>query len=190
MDIDMKSQWIPGLLLSLLPLSCMAEESYFCPQNHAYIKIGMSTDEVMAACGKPLSSQESNQPIFKKIPVQQLIYNNQGTETAFYGTWNVPTGSGGTTLEVDVVNNRVGAVRVNGADSNAFSICKGADIQVGDQVGKVYGSCGSPSVINNTFIRQEVPTPEKPQVWVYQPDQYQPTITLTFVNGKLQSINN
>ncbi len=180
---------ISGLVLLGLPFSLMADDSFYCPQNHAYINVGMSTNEVIAACGQPLSQQDSNQPIMQRIPVQQLIYNNQGTGTAFYGVWNVPTGSGGTQLQVDVVNNRIKEIRVNGSDSNAFSICNGANIQVGDPVGKVYGSCGSPSVVNNTYINQVVPTAQKPQIWIYQPGQYQPTVSLTFVDGKLQSIN-
>ena len=186
----MKIKLIPSLVLSFLPFSLLADQSLYCPQNHGYINIGMTTSEVISACGQPLSKQDSNQPILQKIPVQQLIYNNQGTSTAFYGVWNVPTGSGGTALQVDVVNNRIKSIQVNGADSNAFSICNGANIQVGDQIGKVYGSCGSPSVVNNTYINQIVPTANKPQVWIYEPGQYQPPVSLTFVDGKLQSISN
>lgn len=176
------------ILLSCLPFSLMADDSYFCTEKHAYIKLGMTTDEVVAACGQPVSQQESNQPLLQKIPMQQLIYNNKGTQTAFYGVWNIPTGSGGTALEVDVVNNKVKAVRVGGSNDNAFSICGGTQIQIGDQVGKVYGACGGPAVVNNTFVTQVVPTEKKPQVWIYEPSQYQPTVSLTFVNGKLQSI--
>ncbi|BCA96324.1 hypothetical protein TUM19329_26850 [Legionella antarctica] len=185
----MKIKFISGLVLLCMPLSLLADNSFYCPQNHAYINVGMSANEVIAACGQPLSQQDSNQPIVQRIPVQQLIYNNQGTGNAFFGVWNVPTGSGGTQLQVDVVNNRIKAIKVNGSDSNAFSICNGASIEIGDQVGKVYGSCGSPSVVNSTFINQIVPTATKPQIWIYQPGQYQPTVSLTFVDGKLQSIN-
>ena len=87
------------------------DQSYYCPQNHGYINIGMTPDQVISACGQPLSQQESNQPILQKIPVQQLIYNHQGTETAFYGVWNIPTGSGGTQLQVDIVNNRLNQLK-------------------------------------------------------------------------------
>lgn len=186
----MKIKLLTSLVLSFLPFSLLADQSYYCPQNRGYINIGMTANQVIAACGQPLSQQDSNQPILQKIPVQQLIYNNKGTETAFYGTWNVPTGNGGTALEVDIINNKVKAVKVNGSDSNSFSICNGASIQIGDQVGKVYGACGSPSVVNNTYINVVVPTAQKPQIWIYAPGQYQPTVSLTFVDGKLQSINN
>lgn len=190
MDEAMKFKLMTSLIFSILPFNLMAADSYYCPQNHAYINIGMTTDQVISACGEPVSKQNSNQPLLQKIPVQQLMYNNMGTSSAFYGVWNVPTGSGGVQLQVDVVNNLVKGVRINGGDSNAFSVCSGANIQVGDPVSKVYNSCGSPDVVNNTFINQVVPTETKPQVWVYQPGQFQPSISLTFVDGKLQSIGN
>lgn len=176
-----------GYLLLVLPFSVYA--SLYCPQKQGYIDVGMTTDQVIAACGQPISQQVSNQPVLQKIPIQQLVYNNQGSSTAFYGTWNLPTGSGGAQLEVDVQDNKVKAIKLNGSDSNAFSICGGTSIQVGDPVGKVYGSCGNPSVVNNSYINQMVPGGQKPVIWIYQPGQYEQPVTLTFVNGKLQSIN-
>lgn len=186
----MKIHYTTSLLLFFLPFSLQAAQSYYCPQNHGFINLGMTMDQVIAACGQPQSQQESNQPFTQKIPVQQLIYNHQGTNTAFYGVWNLPTGSGGARMEVDVVNNQIKSIRVNGNDSNASSLCPGTSFQIGDPVGKVYSGCGSPDVINNTFINQVVPTAKKPQIWIYQPGQYQPSVSLTFVDGKLQSINN
>ncbi|TAL58595.1 MAG: DUF2845 domain-containing protein [Legionella sp.] len=178
-----------AVLSFVLPMSAFSVQSMYCPQNHGYISIGMTEEQVIAACGQPLNKQESNKPILRKIPVQQLMYNNKGTDTAFYGVWNLPTGSGGATLEVDVVDRQVKNVVLNGSSGNAFSICNGVSIQVGDPVGKVYAACGSPSVVNNTYVEQVVQTPKKPQIWLYQPGEYQPPVSLTFANGKLQSIN-
>ncbi|KGP63388.1 hypothetical protein EP47_02235 [Legionella norrlandica] len=199
----MKSTLFTSLALLLVPFSLMGDQSLYCPQNHAYINVGMSMDQVIAACGEPLSKQDSNQPLLQKIPVQQLIYNNLGstdglysgslnvpTGTAFYGVWNIPTGSSGIQLEVDILNNKVQALKVNGGDTNAFSLCGDTSIQVGDPASKVYGACGSPNLVNNTYINQPVPTATKPQIWVYQPGPYQPAFSLTFVDGKLQSIGN
>lgn len=183
-----------------------ATQSFYCPQNHGYVNIGMTPDQVISACGQPISQQESNQPVFQKIPMQQLMYNNAGASTAFSGVWQVPgtspAGSGsayynvwnipqpgsGAQLEVDIVNQKVKSIKLNGSDSNAVSICRGTNIQPGDPIQKVYGSCGSPSVVNNTYVNEIVPTAEKPLVWVYQPGEYQSSVTMTFVNGKLQSI--
>lgn len=179
-----------GLGLLLLPFSLFADtDSYYCPQNHGYIKLGMTPDQVIAACGQPVSQQESNQPLLKKIPVQQLIYNNLGTSTAFYGVWNVPTGSGGAQLQIDIVNQKVRSIKINGSNDNAVSICQGTNIQAGDPIQKVYYACGSPSIVNNSYINEVVQTTEKPKIWIYQPGEYQPSVTLTFVDGRLQSIN-
>ncbi|HAU1150758.1 TPA: DUF2845 domain-containing protein [Legionella pneumophila] len=203
MEKAMKSILLMSLLLLLMPFRLMSAQSLYCPQNHGYINIGMSMEQVIAACGQPLSKQESNQPILQKIPVQQLIYNNLGNSdglysgslnvpqgTAFYGVWNIPTGSSGVQLEIDILNNKVQDIRVNGGNTNAFSLCGNASIQIGDPATKVYGACGSPNLVNNTYINQVVPTATKPQVWVYKPGPYQPAFSLTFVDGKLQSIGN
>lgn len=177
------------LVLFYIPLCAQADQSFYCPQKHGYINIGMSTDQVIAACGQPLSQQESNKPILQKIPVTQLIFNNQGADTAFYGVWNIPTGSAGTGLKINIVDQRVKSMEVTGAGSNATSLCQGQSIQIGDPAAKVYSACGGPSAINQTFIYQAVKTENKPQVWIYQLGQYQSTLSLTFVDGKLQSIN-
>lgn len=174
-----------GLFLSL---NLYADDSRYCPQNHGYINVGMTADEVISACGQPSTKQESNKPAMQKVPVQQLIYNNMGTSSAFYGVWNIPTGTSGAQLEVDIVNQKVKSISLNSSDTKAASICQGANIQEGDPVQKVYYSCGTPTIVNNSYIEEIIPTADKPQIWVYQPGEYQPPITLTFINGRLQSI--
>lgn len=181
-----------ALALGLIPLSFNAiagAQSYYCPQNHGYINLGMTADQVINACGQPLSREESNRPIMQKVQMQQLYYNNMGSEKVFYGVWAINTGyNGGAQLQVDVVDNKVRSVNINGSGTNAFSICGGTSIQAGDPVSRVYGACGNPSAVNNTFINQPLQSNYKTQIWLYQPDPYQSPITLTFVNGKLQSI--
>lgn len=186
----MTSRLVITLGIASFSLTAMADvQSYYCPQNHGYINLGMSQEQVMAACGEPMSRQQANQPVMQKVPVQQLIYNNQGSQKVFYGVWAIPTGySTGATLEVDIVDNKVKSVRVNGSNTNAFSICGGTGIEVGDPSSKVYGSCGSPTMTNNTYINQPIQSHARPEVWIYQPGEYQSPISLTFVNGKLQSI--
>lgn len=177
-------------LFSALSLNAMAEDSLYCPQNHAYIRLGMTTNEVIAACGQPLRKQESDRPLTRKIPVLQLIYNAQGSQNAFYGVWSLPVGvNSGVQLEVEVTNNKVTGVQLNGSSTQAITICGGNMIEVGDPVNKVYSYCGSPSLANNTYINQPIQSEEMPQIWTYQVDPYQPAYTLTFLNNRLQSIN-
>jgi hypothetical protein len=175
----------------LLPWSAWAVDQLYCPQHSGYINIGMTQDQVLAACGEPLSKQDSNTPIMQKVPMQQLFYNNQGAPQATYGriSINVAANNSGAQLQVNVVNNKVSSIIVNGGNSNAFSICGGTNVEVGDPINKVYNACGAPALVNKTYINQPIPSVSKPQIWTYKPDQYQPTFSLTFVDGKLQSID-
>lgn len=184
------------LMFSLLsvPLTTMAK-SFYCPQNHGTISQGMTEAQVLAACGQPMTKQVRNVPVKKKVPVTQLIYTTLNTGSVYstldpiFTQWSIPSGSTGVSLEVDVINNKVSAVRINGSSTNAMSLCGGAQIAVGDHANQVYTACGNPDMVNNTFILQTVPSNQKPEVWIYQIDPYQPPVSLTFVNGKLQSLD-
>lgn len=185
----MKLKLLLYLMSSMMPITLFGAQSLYCPQNHGTIRVGMTPDQVIAACGQPSSMQESDQPVYRKVPVQQLIFNNQGTATAFYGPWTIPTRATGSRLEVDVIDNKVKAIRMNGGEMNSFSICEGVPIQINDPVAKVYNACGSPSLVNNTFINTAIQSNDQPKIWIYQTTPYQPPIVLTFIDGKLQSIN-
>ena len=191
---------------ALATLAYADTQSFYCPQNSGYISPGMTPDQVIAACGTPISQQESDKPALQKVPVKQLFYNNQGQSTAFYGVWAIPGGSsnyvqnqfvpfegnnggGGTQLEIDIVNDQVQAIKLNNQDSNAVSLCGGVSLTAGDPVNKVYGACGTPTIVNMTFMTVPVQSKTKPQVWIYQMGQYKPPVTLLFVNGHLASIN-
>lgn len=197
--------------------SVMADsQSVYCPQHSGYINVGMTQQQVIAACGQPISKLPSNAPVTQKVPVTQLIYTSlntgsvyQGLNSVYYTQWSLPSGTTGINLRVNIINNKiasidlgghnensintentnVSSVQISGAATDPSSICSGGSFQVGDDVNKLYTACGSPSMVNNTYINQTIPSSSKPEVWTYQVNQYQSPINLTFVNGKLQSIN-
>ncbi len=183
------------VLIGFASFNVMGAQSIYCPQKQGYINVGMSVAQVTAACGQPISRKVSNQPATQKVPVTQLIYTtlNQGSVYSgldnVYSQWSLPSGSTGVNLQVDIINNKVSSVQLNGSNTNAVTLCGGDNVQVGDDVNRVYNACGNPSMVNNTFINQPIPTTNPPEVWIYQVDQFQPPISLTFVNGKLQSID-
>ena len=192
----MKSNSMMTLCIGLLPFSTTMAQPIYCPQNAGYINIGMTQGQVISACGEPLSKQQPKTPVMQKIPVQELIYTAlntgsvyPGLNSAFYNQWSLPSGTTGIGLQIDVVNGKVNCVKINGSSTNAMSLCGGMSVQVGDDANKVYSACGSPSMVNNTYINQPIQSNSKPEVWIYQIDQYQSPLSLTFVNGKLQSIN-
>lgn len=180
----------------LLPWSIAQADDVYCPQNAGYIRVGMSTDDVISACGQPLSKQKSNMPVMRRIPVTQLIYNTlntgsvyPGLNSAFYQQWSLSSGTSGISLEVDVIDNRVSRVLLNGSSTNTMNICGGMNIQMGDNVSKVYSACGGAPTVNKTFIEEPIPSNDQPEIWIYHVDQFNPPMSLTFVNGKLESIS-
>lgn len=190
----MKRQCLLALSIALLPLIANSADSIYCPQNQGYISVGMTDSQVINACGTPISRSDSSVQVVMKIPETQLIYTtlNQGAVypglTSYYTMWSLPSGSTGTSLHVNIINNKVAGFTINGSSTNAMSICGGTSVQIGDDANRVYSACGTPSLVNNTFISQPVPKSQHPEIWVYQIDQYQSPISLTFVNGQLQSI--
>lgn len=185
-------------IISLISPLCFADSSVYCPAGAQSIQVGASIDQVIQACGQPISQQVSNDPITQQIPMTQLLYNSVKVSAPFqfraglsniYNTYTLPTNQNAVRFEVDVVNNQVYAIRMNGTGTNGLSICGGVQIQKGDPVGKVYGACGNPDSINQSFIDQPIQTQSKPQKWVYQFSPYQPAVTFTVVDGKLQAIN-
>ncbi len=183
------------LSVALLPMTAFPADSFYCPQKQGYVRIGMTDSQVMDTCGPPQMKHDAgNATIIQKVPVTQLIYTtlNQGAVypglTSYYQMWSLPSGSAGTSLHVNVIDNKVTGITMNGSGTNAMSVCGGYSVQVGDDVNKVYSACGSPSLVNHTFINQPLTKKQQPEVWIYQVNEYQPAISLTFINGKLQSI--
>ncbi|GGI85876.1 DUF2845 domain-containing protein [Legionella impletisoli] len=183
------------LVASLFPMATLAQDTIYCPAHAAYIKVGMTAEQVLAACGPPLNRQVGDR-VTKRVPVTQLIYNSLnsgfdswGGTTNLYDQWSLPQGPSGVNLEVDIMNNKVIAIKFNGSSSNAISMCSGGSFEIGDDQSQVFQACGSPSTTNNTYINQPVPTNQKPEVWVYQNDKFQQPFSLTIINGKLESIS-
>lgn len=176
----------------------LADDSYYCAKNHAYINVGMTQDQVLAACGNPSSVKDSRGSVLQQIPMTQLIYTDINKGAVFfypgidrvYSLFSLPSGSTGNTITVDIINDQISAIKINGVNSNALSMCKQGSVQIGDSTSAIYNACGAPDNINQTYVNRSVPNQQKPQVWVYDSQNYQQGFTLTFINGILQSIQN
>lgn len=184
----------------LFPVSALGDTYLYCSENHGYVKLGMTESEVIAACGQPIKKTEAGNQVVQKVPVTQLIYTTPNLDTFapsddwagvsnIYKQWSLPSGTHQVRLEINIMNNKISSILINGETTNAQSICEGGSFEIGDNESAVYQACGSPSIVNNTYVNRPVPSNEKPEVWVYQNDQYQQPISLTIINGKLQSID-
>lgn len=188
--------WLP-VVLSLFAFPAVAQvSSFYCPTGHGYINLGMNKDQVIAACGQPSSIEKTNQSLIQQIPVTQLIYTNLNQGAPYpgldvtYQMWSLGSGTTQVGMQVNVINNQVSSIEVNGQSENAMSVCGGTPIQIGDSADSVYAACGSPAMVNQTYIKQPVRTRDnaKPETWVYIIDSYTAPFRLTFLNGILQSI--
>ncbi|MFY7697240.1 MAG: DUF2845 domain-containing protein [Legionella sp.] len=170
-------------------------QTVYCPQKNNYISTGMSEAQVLTACGQPTTKQEAGSSISEKIPTKQLLYTNMNQVNVRVGPiniqnqWSLNGGSSGINLQVDIVNNKISTILLNGSNTNAATICGGIPLAVGMDENQVYNACGSPTIVNNSYVEQTIPSAKKPQVWLYQVDQFQPGMRLTFIDGTLQSIN-
>lgn len=191
--------------LSALFISQGYAEGKYCPQNHQYIQVGMTPDQVIAACGKPASVEKLTHSLNKKVPMTQLIYNTTvpgqpypTLKSAFYTQWSIPTGpndTANTEMVVDIVDHKIHGIKIGNGSTNVSTLCQGVNIQgagipikVGDNETMVYQACGSPDSVNQTYIDEPIKG-KNPEVWTYVIDQYQPPMHLTFLNGRLESID-
>lgn len=179
----------------MLTVTPALAQQVYCPQHAKYIDLGMTQEEIIAACGQPLSKQTLDTPPMEKVPVKQLIYTAldtgsvyPGLNSAFYNQWSLPSGSSGVELQIDVINNKVAGFSVNGSSTNAMNLCNGISIQEDDPIDKVYSACGSPTMVNESYVNKIIPSKNNPEVWIYQLNQYETPMSLTFVDGKLKSI--
>ncbi|MDF1646823.1 MAG: DUF2845 domain-containing protein [Legionellaceae bacterium] len=184
--------YITGLMTATV--SFAEQQPFYCPQNHGYIRIGMTEEQVLNNCGEPVSKEKSKSAAVEQVPVTQLIYSTLNPDPVYrgyeliYNTWSLPIGSDGNTLEVDIIDNKVSSIRFNGAGTNASSVCSNRSFAVGDVADKVFSACGNPSMTNKSFINRPIKGKSKPITWTYYTDQYQPTFKLIFIDGRLRAI--
>lgn len=182
--------------IGIFPAIVSAGATY-CPEGHSYIQVGMTESQVIAACGQPISKTKSNQQVTNQVPVTQLIYTstipNQpypGIASTTLAPWSLPTGINNLySIQFNIENNKVKSILVNNSGTNAMNICDGNSVKIGDPESNVYATCGAPDQTNKTYINEPIPGNNNTEVWIYQIDQYQPSIRLTFVNGSLESID-
>ena len=191
----MQSRLCLNLILCLLSGIIYADDQFYCPQHHAYINVGMSPEQVIDACGEPLFKQQSNDPVVERIPTTQVFYTNLNRGAVYqgwdmiYNTWTLPSGELNSSIQVDFIDNKVSKMIINNSQTNVLTVCGGKSIQKGDPLNYVISTCGTPSMINHSFVSSVVRQDAKPEVWMYKIDEYRDPLNLTFVNGILQSIH-
>lgn len=173
-------------------------DPFYCTENNEYINVGMNVMDVRQACGTPQSVQKSQRMGTRKVPVAQLTFNIATATTGSYaGTFtpgiqssNFQVNTGPlTTLIVEVSNNKITDISLNGQSAQSVSICGGGSFGVGDPPASAINSCGSPVSENDTYKNVSTGQEQQVETWTYQPADYQPAFQLIFVDGALSQIN-
>lgn len=156
--------------------------AFFCPTNFNQIDFGMTVDQVIQACGKPVDIKESvkqndNVPQEWSYYIPQTV-NMGGSSQNAQGTLktNVTFDSKGKAINISV----------NGIGVGATMIC-GQNIQLGDDKDRIKSVCGDPS-----FVNKSSPSPANPEAQqetkivelIYSNGN--PPTTLVFENGSLK----
>ena len=196
-------------LLFILSSSGFALDNLYCPHGSGMIRVGMNIAQVSQLCGTPTEAV-SNSKVVQNIPVTRLSYNNFYKGPVYY--WNlkkvyqifsVPSSANNTTLTVDIYQGKVKSIALNGAGAQSTTACNyqgstlfagnespsnNSVIAVGDTQDAIFSACGNPDTTDDTFIQMPVSKNDKPEVWTYQFDAYNPKYKLIFIQGVLQSI--
>lgn len=193
----------------LFCLPSIAMDGFYCAQKHAFIHIGMTIDEVLQSCGMPQMRQEGGN-IVRNQPVTRLSFNNMYKGPVYYWDLNkvyqifsIPSSANNSTVTIDIVDNKVKNIFLNGNSVQGTTACQypgstqfggnssysnGSTIAVGDSYEQILSSCGSPDYTDQTFTQVPVPKSDKPELWIYKLDQYNPSYHLIFTNGILRDI--
>lgn len=167
-----------ALLVALSTLANLASaESFFCPSTMKYINTGQNVAEVIASCGEPTTKEQKDESIQNQVPVQQYYYQlNAG-----------PTGDSKINMVFTVQDDKVTSISIAGQSTNSSTLC-GTEIRNGTSANDVVSNCGQPLAVNETSVNLPSGKISKIDTWTYDFGAYKPKITLQFVNGILQSI--
>ena len=199
-----------AIFLSLsLSFPIFAMDGFYCAQKHTYIRVGMTAEEVLSNCGAPQMHQQGGN-IVRNVPVTRLSYNNMYKGPVYYWDLNkvyhifsIPSSSNNSTVTVDIVDNKVRSVNLNGNGVQGTTACQypgstqfggnpsysnGAPISVGDSYEDVLHACGTPDYTDETFTQVPVSKSDRPELWIYKLDQYNPSYHLTFIQGILKDV--
>lgn len=204
-----------NLVLVLSSLASIAHadnvQGFFCPQGNSYIQLGMTSDQVKAACGQPQFLQNEGANLVQNVPVTRLTYNNINKGSVYY--WNLnkvynqfglPSGTIVTPLTVLIMDDKIKSINFNGNDVQTTGACafsgsttfagnssptSDISIGVGDTMDKVIAACGNPDYTDNSYMQVPISARDKPELWTYKLDQYSPSFNLLFMNGILKNID-
>ncbi len=188
----MKYKWMWGWVLCLISSSVWAA---FCSssQGNNWIDLGMSEQEVQAACGQPTAIQVSDDRSKQLKSTQYWTYQTQKASPLYPPKAPLSNGVdqltvGSDSLTVQINQNQVSQLAMNGHLLKEASCPQGGALSLGDSADRVLALCGRPNVVSTQHEEVDVAGPQTKN-WVYSSGQGQSSLQIEFSDGVVSKID-
>jgi hypothetical protein len=175
-------------------------ESFYCPKGQ-YVNKGMSEEQVVAACGEPVTKELLDEPAMKQEQVEELIYTLPADFLQEFNRILEPPRAGGhVTVVFTIMDGKVSSIEVDDKEFSSTGICGKrkvtdvrtvgvATISIGDSRRKVFTRCDRPSFVNKATRPVPLGDGNVPvSIWTYDFGPYQPKVYMRFIDEKLDSV--
>jgi hypothetical protein len=162
--------------------------------SNGWIEQGMSQQQVIAACGQPDSTAEIDKTNNRLDATQYWNYQGQSVQLVPQSSWPAPTPYGAAkanntanALVVEINNNVVSSLAVNGKLVSSGSCPNGGSVRVGDSANRVMSSCGTATQVSYQYQKNNSASPPITQ-WTYQLHGGR-SLTIQFQQGVVSELN-
>ena len=171
--------FLSGFALMMYSALLCAQAPFLCANTYRYIQVGMTLDQVRAACGEPTSASEKRGSDIQQEDVEEWVYNLDYPRLG-EGPRQM--------LQLVIQDGKVASMSMAGSAWTSNQGCRGNPIKIGDNAANIQSLCGAPTFINRG--KQNVNRGViKYTTWTYDFGPYKPKATLVFKSGILSSIN-
>ena len=177
-------------IISLMCLVITPAWALFCTTasgNNGWIEEGMSQDDVITACGQP-DQQTQDQNSSKQLQTTQYwTYQQQTVEDTSEGN-AINMATSPNILVVEIRNNQITRLAVNGNFVSSANCPKGGLLNVGEDDDVIVSRCGSATQVS--YQNETVDSSAPPNIiWTYQSANGAAPLQIQFQNGVVSQIS-
>jgi Protein of unknown function (DUF2845) len=182
--------------ITVLSLITSVSWAMFCNTSqgtNGWIEQGMSQQDVLAACGQPNSTAQIDNDKSRLNVTQYWNYQQQNMQmlpqkvSAPTPYTSINVNSAGNTLVVEINNNKISSLAVNGNFVSTGSCPNGGFVRVGDTADALAARCGAATQVSYQYAKDTSALPPITQ-WTYQLQGGQ-SLIIKFQQGVVSGIN-
>lgn len=182
--------------ITVLSLITSVSWAMFCngsQGSNGWVEQGMSEQDVLAACGQPNSAIEIDSDKNRLNVTQYWNYQQQTMQmlpqkvAAPTPYTSINVNSAGNTLVVEINNNKITSLAVNGNFVSTGNCPNGGFVRVGDTADALASRCGAATQVSYQYAKETSVLPPITQ-WIYQLQGGQ-SLTIQFQQGVVSELN-